>query len=163
VGQPPLNFRVLVSTAVATTWVVHSNGCTPGDTSCSGSRGGVFYEQGSTTWKTIGDYQLALESGLGYTGTGTFGNETIGLRGTDGSVIASLQQQALGTYSSQDFWVGLFGVNPSITDFYNGGMHDSYMGNLKKQNLIPSLSFGYTAGNMYRELPKRSREGDRLI
>ena len=49
------------------------------------------------------------------------------------------------------FYFGVFGLNPRPTNFtdYNDPA-PSYMSNLKAQNLIPSLSWSYTAGNQYR-------------
>ena len=46
----------------------------------------------------------------------------------------------------------MFGVNPKPTNYTSieGYRQDSYVTSLKKQNLIPSLSFGYTAGAPYR-------------
>ncbi|MCJ1475099.1 hypothetical protein MMC13_003759 [Lambiella insularis] len=45
----------------------------------------------------------------------------------------------------------MFGVNPKPTNFTSIGENQaSYMTTLKDQNLIPSVSFGYTAGNQYR-------------
>ena len=46
----------------------------------------------------------------------------------------------------------MFGVNPKPTNYTSieGYRQDSYMTSLKKQSLIPSTSFGYTAGAPYR-------------
>jgi len=45
----------------------------------------------------------------------------------------------------------MFGVNPASTNFSATDKDQrSYMTTLKDQNLIPSLTFGYTAGNQYR-------------
>lgn len=45
----------------------------------------------------------------------------------------------------------MFGINPASTNFSATDKDQpSYMSTLKDQNLIPSLSFGYTAGNQYR-------------
>ena len=57
----------------------------------------------------------------------------------------------LGISSEFDFYFGVFGLNPRPTNFttYNDPV-PSYMSNLKEKNIIPSLSWAYTAGNQYR-------------
>lgn len=68
-----------------------------------------------------------------------------------GSEAPTLDQQLLGGIASKDFFMGLIGLNPASTNFtdYDNPIQ-SYMSSLKSQNKIPSLSYGYTAGNQYR-------------
>ena len=71
--------------------------------------------------------------------------------GIQGSGGPSLPNQIVGAFSVDDFYLGFFGVNPASTNFTQQEQGiASYMTTLKNQNLIPSLSFGYTAGNRYR-------------
>lgn len=71
--------------------------------------------------------------------------------GIQGSGGPSLPHQIVGAFSTDDFYLGFFGVNPASTNFTQQEQGEaSYMTTLKNQNLIPSLSFGYTAGNKYR-------------
>jgi Eukaryotic aspartyl protease len=45
----------------------------------------------------------------------------------------------------------VFGINPSSSNFSNqSNLIPSYISTLKAQNIIPSLSYAYTAGNQYR-------------
>jgi hypothetical protein len=65
--------------------------------------------------------------------------------------MPSLSDQVVGGISTKDFFLGLFGVNPAATNFPdNTNPVSSYLSNLKAQNIIPSLSYAYTAGNQYR-------------
>lgn len=91
-----------------------------------------------------------IENNLGISKNGIFGNETIGL-GYPGAGGPTLTNQVLAEINALEYWVGYFGVNPKPTNFtgFEAGQ-DSYMTTLKKQLKIPSLSFGYTAGNQYR-------------
>lgn len=79
-----------------------------------------------------------------------FGNDTLGL-GIQGSGGPVLTKQVIGAYSSTAFYIGMLGLNPASTNFtpQDQGI-PSYMSTLKAGNLIPSSSFGYTAGNQYR-------------
>ncbi len=71
--------------------------------------------------------------------------------GIQGSGGPSLPSQIVAAFSTDDFYLGFFGVNPDSTNFTQQEQGiASYMTALKNQNLIPSLSFGYTAGNQYR-------------
>ena len=79
-----------------------------------------------------------------------FGNETLGL-GVQGSGGPTLTDQIVGAYISQEFYLGMFGVNPASTNFTPEDQgRPSYLSTLRNQSLIPSLSFGYTAGAQYR-------------
>ena len=72
----------------------------------------------------------------------------LGIQGSGGPVLSN---QIVAAYSTDDFYLGFFGVNPASTNFTQQEQGKaSYLTTLKNQNLIPSLSFGYTAGNQYR-------------
>lgn len=71
--------------------------------------------------------------------------------GIQGSGGPSLPNQIVAAFSTDDFYLGYFGVNPTSTNFTEAEKGKaSYLTTLKDQNLISSLSFGYTAGNQYR-------------
>ena len=121
-----------------------------GDTTCSNGRGLLFNPNTSSTWSQYGFYALGAEQNLGSSGSARYGNDTVGL-GIQGSGGPSLTHQIVGALSTENFYLGFFGVNPASTNFSQQEQGEaSYMTTLKDQNLIPSLSFGYTAGNQYR-------------
>ena len=151
VGTPAQDVRVLISSASQATWVVLPGGCKAKDTGCQDDRGEVYNYNQSSTWSQNGLYQLYNERNLGMSGNGLWGNDTIGL-GIQGSGGPTLPDQVLAGIVTDNFYVGMFGVNPKPTN-YTGietDQQDSYMTTLKKQNMIPSVSFGYTAGAQYR-------------
>lgn len=153
VGTPAQALRVLVSTAISTTWVIISAGCPASVTTCPSGRGGIYNPNGSSTWEVHGEYELYVEQNLNINEAGRFGNDTITL-GNQGSGGPTLPKQIVGGIAAQQFWLGMFGVNPKPTNFTSFDENQaSYMTTLKDQNLIPSVSFGYTAGNQYRESP----------
>ncbi|KAF6218570.1 hypothetical protein HO133_005920 [Letharia lupina] len=150
VGTPIQDVRVFVSNEISTTWIVETEGCAVGDDTCSNGRGLLFNPNSSSTWSQYGFYALGAEQNLGSTGSARYGNDTVGL-GIQGSGGPSLPDQIVGAFSTDDFYLGFFGVNPASTNFTQQEQGKaSYMTTLKNQNLIPSLSFGYTAGNKYR-------------
>ena len=135
---------------LSTTWVVETEGCTVGDTTCINGRGLLFNPNSSSTWSQYGFYALGAEQNLGSTGDARYGNDTVGL-GIQGSGGPTLTDQVIGAFATDDFYLGFFGVNPASTNFTLQQQGEaSYMTTLKNRNLIPSLSFGYTAGNKYR-------------
>ncbi|CAF9917349.1 MAG: hypothetical protein ALECFALPRED_011113 [Alectoria fallacina] len=150
VGTPIQDVRVFVSNEISTTWVVVTEGCTVGDTTCINGRGLLFNPNSSSTWSQYGFYALGAEQNLGPSDSARYGNDTVGL-GIQGSGGPSLPDQIVGAFSTDEFYLGFFGVNPASTNFTQQQQGEaSYMTTLKNQNLIPSLSFGYTAGNKYR-------------
>ena len=120
-----------------------------GDSDCSGARGLAFNPNTSSTWSLHGNYELSTEQNLNLSAEAIFGNDTLGL-GIQGSGGPVLQDQVIGAFTDDDFYLGYFGVNSEVINFTNTESQPSYLTTLKDQNLIPSLSFGYTAGNQYR-------------
>lgn len=157
VGTPAQNVKVLISTAGYQTWAVLPQGCTSSDPpTCGISRGGEFRANESTTWvannvTSKGIFSLGLELNLGYAGNnGEYGYDTVGL-GWQGSGGPSLDQQIVAGIATKQFYLGIFGLNPRPSNFtsFNNPI-PSYISNLRKESLISSLSWGYTAGNQYR-------------
>ncbi|KAH6698340.1 aspartic peptidase domain-containing protein [Leptodontidium sp. MPI-SDFR-AT-0119] len=156
VGSPPQTVRVLLSTASNQPLVVLPQGCCSDDPSdCANGRGGLFQSNSSSTWTQNnvtagGVFSLAIESNAGLSGDASYGSDTVAL-GYVGSGAPALDGQNVGGITTKDFFMGVFGVNPAATNFSaSSNPVQSYMANLKTQKQIPSLSYGYTAGNKYR-------------
>ncbi|KAF2832473.1 acid protease [Ophiobolus disseminans] len=164
VGQPQRNVRVGVSTASQQIWTVNYQACiqnvTDGtgkiveynklNSDCETSRGFVYNQTASQSWRGKGYYRLWIEKWLGYPGNGLFGFDTVGL-GQAGEKGPSVQNTTVGTMVSTYFWTGHIGLHPKPTNFsvFEDAV-PSYMTSLFQQKSIPSLSFGYTAGSRYR-------------
>ncbi|KAL2072803.1 hypothetical protein VTL71DRAFT_12146 [Oculimacula yallundae] len=150
VGSPLQTVRVLISTASNQLLAVLPEGCHLDDPpDCADSRGGTFQSESSSTWNPN---NVTAEE-LSFPGIGlnvSYGSETIAL-GYVGSGIPALEAQIVGGITSKDLFMGVFGVNPASTNLFSSDRPtQSYMTNLKNQKQIPSLSYGYTAGNKYR-------------
>ncbi|KAH8657447.1 aspartic peptidase domain-containing protein [Tricladium varicosporioides] len=160
IGTPPQNARVLASTASNQPWVVLPQGCFSDDPSdCGNIRGGAFQPNKSTSWyvptwikndKTAnGVFTVTIESNLGLTASAQYGYDNMSL--SAGGGMPSLNDQVIGGLAAKDFSMGVLGLNPAATSF--SGFNDpipSYMSSLKNQSVIPSQSYGYTAGAQYR-------------
>jgi hypothetical protein len=161
VGTPPQNFRVLISTSSPETWVPVPEGCTSTDpTTCPESRGveafnGVpsdgFLPNASSTWTEAGLYNLGLEDNLNLTGNGLYGFDVVSLNGGNSSGGVSLGHQIIAGIATKDFLFGLLGLSNRPDDFSSASEDTpSFLTNLQSNNLIPSLSYGYTAGASYQ-------------
>ena len=148
--------KVQVSTASTQTWAIAGEGCGSGDViDCEKWRGGLFNFSASSTYNPNlaspdgSYYKLGLESSLGYEGNGRFGfdNITLGFPGTGGP---SLSNQTVGGIAAKSFFMGVFGLTPRPSNFteYNDPI-PRYLENLRREELIPSLTWAHTAGNQY--------------
>ena len=143
---------------MSSTWVVQPGGCTiDSPDNCTDARGGAYDSTKSTTWNNNGFYQLAAETNLGnpYSSSnqkGDFGYETIGIPGQSGVANVSLEHQVLAGINTNTYYLGNLGLSSLNISFTQGSSSDtspSFLSSLKNENLIPSLSFGYTAGAAY--------------
>ena len=153
-GSPPQQLQVLVSTEVSSTWVIAPGGCDQSDTAnCTKTRGGAYDDTKSSTWNEKDLYGLGDEANLGYTGNeynGTYGYDTLGIQGKGANV--SVDHQVIAAIETPKFYIGNLGLSPYHINFTSSAdSSPSLLTSLKNQNLIPSLSYGYTAGASYRK------------
>jgi hypothetical protein len=163
IGTPPQSFDVLPSTAGSETWVPLPDGCTADDpTDCPTLRGvqpfnglaadGYLTNQ-SSTWEQRGLYALSLEEDLGIFANGQYGTDVLGLNGGNGSSTngVSLAEQIVAGIAAKDYLLGGLGLGIQPTSFSSSAANTpSLMTSLRSNKLIPSLSFGFTAGAAYR-------------
>jgi hypothetical protein len=113
-----------------------------------GLQTGFKYNE-SSTWRQIGIYDLILESQLNYTGNGLYGLDTVGLM-VDGN--ATFENQVVAGIATKAYYLGIFGLGPKPSNFSNfENPQPSLMQTMKNQEVIPSVSFAYTAGASYRQ------------
>lgn len=151
IGTPQQFVRVLPATASQQTWAIRPQGCayTTDTSTCENLRGWVFDPSDSSTWDVIGNYSTWIGRNLGLDDGALFGYETVGLGGL-GEGGPTIENTTVGALMSLDYFVGVFGLHPKPTNFSTfNEPSPSYMSKLKDQQLIPSLSYGYTAGNPY--------------
>lgn len=159
VGTPEQTFRLLPATNDQETWVPVPQGCLSSDPENCGSLRGAepfngapsngFQVNASSTWVANGFYTLVSEHNLNYSGNGLYGFDTVRLGTQDGQL--SLAGQVVAGIATKDFYLGIFGLGPKPANFSDfTDPKPSYMRTLVDQKLIPSLSFGYTAGAPYR-------------
>lgn len=155
-GTPPQQVQVLPSTEYSSTWVVASNACSPADpANCTIARGGIYDCTKSSSWNIKAIFRLG-EINLGYNDdsiSGTYGFDTLSIQGK--GTNASVNHQSIASFTTPKFFVGSLGLSDQPVDFPDGSdTSPSLLTSLKNENLIPSLSFGYTAGAHYRKHPQ---------
>ena len=161
IGTPPQYFSVLPSTNGHQPWVPIPMGCTPNDPPNCGVLRGVqpfngapsngFLANRSATWQENGLFSLAIEDGLDIDGSGDFGFDALSL-GPQGSGGVNLSHQVVAGIATQELYLGQLGLGPKPSNFTT--LPDpipGWLGNLVSSKLIPSFSYGYTAGAKYRK------------
>jgi len=111
VGTPAQNVRVLVSTNSPETLVVLPIGCetvaiSPVPSDCANSRGGLFNNATSSTWKSQGYYAInsgsvGFQADLGYVEQANFGLETVGLGYVADTNGPTLENQTVGAIATK--------------------------------------------------------------
>ena len=119
---------------------------------CNTTRGGIYDRTASPSASLVGEYGLGLEANLGYPhSNGTYVLDTVALGFSNKTLQASLNSQVVATYGSNSYYLGLFGLSHQPANFSTlDNSYSSYLTSLKNKNLIPSLSWSYTAGARYR-------------
>ncbi|KAK4546905.1 hypothetical protein LTR36_001637 [Oleoguttula mirabilis] len=151
VGTAAQDVRVQISTASTFTWTIGASGCPAGYVDdCADSRGALFLSNESLTWVPNSIFSFDLEDNLGRDTTGNAGFDTVGL-GWQGSGAPTALHSIVFSIADSQYWIGELGLNPRPTNFTTfTDPQLSLMQLLKNNNTIPSLSYGYTAGNQYR-------------
>ena len=145
VGTPPQWVDLFVSTTSQETWVVGNGGC-DGTTECRNKRAGVFQSNESSTWADQGPFVLGLDPQLGFSGNAIYGFDNISL-----SDSISVPSQVVGVINTTDYWLGFFGLGVKPTNFTSVDKPTFLDSLVEVMSLVPSHSYGYTAGAYYRK------------
>lgn len=146
VGTPEQWLSAFPSTLSQETWVIGPDGC-DGTDICQQKRGGLFFANESSSFVSRGFYELGFDTQLGGTGDGDYGLDTLAL---DDAVSAP--DQIVAIINSTEYWLGQFGLGVQQTRFNGTQDYLPFLSSLvQNESLIPSHSYGYTAGAYYRK------------
>lgn len=161
VGTPGQAFNTLPATGSNAVWLPLPEGCsdgTQGIADCGASRGVIaasgpesdgFNINASATWSQVGLYGLTIEQGLfDQQQNGLYGLDTVALGESEAN---SLDDQLVAGISSADIWLGSLGLGAQSIQFSGQQDMPSLLSAMKNSSLIPSLSYGYTAGASYSQ------------
>lgn len=119
---------------------------------CIAARGGIYNPQESSDWSPLGTWQLGL-SYLGYDGNGNYGRDVINTQSPLSDDPFTMDGVLIATINTTNYLNGLFGLGITQSNF-NGTVADSPLTQaVGTYGLIPSYSFGYTAGAYYSMPP----------
>ena len=116
-----------------------------------------FQWNSSSTWGT-GSKVSPIGGNLGVVATGLYGTDTVGV-GVDNTTGLTLTGGHVVGVNASSFYIGTLGLAAGMDN-------SSMLSQLFKQKMIPSLSYGYTAGALYRKylssLPMRNSSDTHL-
>ena len=112
---------------------------------CQIKRGGLFQSNESSTWQSVGFFELGLDPQLGFGDYGDYGYDNIALDDQ-----TSVPSQIIGVINSTDYWLGFLGLGVKPTNFTSQDKPTFLDSIVENQSLVPSHSYGYTAGAYYR-------------
>lgn len=141
-----------MSTSLSEFWAVGSGGCLPKDSFCSSARGGVYTPEKSSRWTSMGTWQLGLDF-LGYGANGIYGLDFVESHSTISNSDLSMQNVLTAAVNSTDYFLGLFGLGITQGNFGNAVAQSPITQAVETFGLIPSYSYGYTAGAHYKNIP----------
>ena len=113
-----------------------------------------FQADQSKTWANLGNHSISNGDQLGVSYYAGYGMDKVRLGPNSLNSTNSLttnQTTIIARLETEPFYLGTLGLKPSMFSRF-GNSTSSVMELLKSQNLLPSLSFGYTAGAIYRKL-----------
>ncbi|KAI0177804.1 aspartic peptidase domain-containing protein [Pestalotiopsis sp. NC0098] len=147
VGVPEQQVDVIVSTSLSEIWVIESSGC-GASALCTAARGNVFNISASTDWQSLGAWELGLDY-LDQVANGDYATETIAVYNTVTHNNTSLDTQVVAAINDTDYYTGFFGLGITPGRFKTTVVQSPIAALVERDALIPSHSYGYTAGAYY--------------
>ncbi|KAL7627664.1 hypothetical protein AAE478_001857 [Parahypoxylon ruwenzoriense] len=138
---------VTVSTTLSEIWIVESSGCSP-NALCAAARGGVYNTSASQSWSSLGAWQLGLDY-LGLGGNGDYAMETVVVYDSVRRWQTSFNKQVVAGINETDYYTGFFGLGITPGRFNNVVAQSPIAALVEQDGVIPSHSYGYTAGAYY--------------
>jgi hypothetical protein len=158
IGTPEQSFRILPASGTGEVLIPLPQGCTGSDPPDCGARRGVYgfkdpktgvLTNESSTWEELGLYKVGLKSELGYATNASYGLDNVGLL-IPNVGGPTLKNKVVPGIASPAFYLGMFGLSPIASNFSGFAYPQrSFVTTLNDENMIPSLSYGYTAGAFY--------------
>ncbi|KAL9593223.1 MAG: hypothetical protein Q9219_007639, partial [cf. Caloplaca sp. 3 TL-2023] len=115
------------------------------------THGGLYNSNNSRTWNDRRYFELDLETNLYPPEDANYGLDTVALGFTNATGGPVLENQVVAALSGSEYSLGNFGLGQEPTNFTNfTNSYPSFLTSLYNKQLIPSLSWSYTAGARYR-------------
>lgn len=95
----------------------------------------------------MGLYELGLDPQLGFGGYARYGYDNVDL--DEQTIVPS---QVVGVINTTEHWLGFLGLGLGVTNFTGTDKLPFLSSLVENKSIIPSHSYGYTAGAYNREL-----------
>lgn len=119
---------------------------------CFEARGGLYRPEDSHLWDDLGTWHLGLDH-LGFSGNGRYGFDRARAYSDiqDGRVF-TMGETLVSALNTTDHFLGVLGLGIAQGNFESTIARSPLTVAVQDTSLIPSYSYGYTAGAHYREL-----------
>lgn len=115
---------------------------------CPKHRGGTFDFRASSTWESLGEWQLSFPY-ADAKANGNYGLDNLVARDSQSDTLVSLDKALITTFTSPDYYNGFFGLG-IVSGQFNGQVSDSPFSQMVADyGWFPSYTYGYTAGAYY--------------
>ncbi|KAJ4406468.1 hypothetical protein N0V85_004519 [Neurospora sp. IMI 360204] len=159
VGSPAQIVYLTPATALSETWVIGAGGCAsgPGNQPCVDARGGVFDHHISETWQTLGAgaYELGMNH-IGVQRNGDYGLDTVAFVDTMASSATSIDGVLIAAVNATEYYQGYIGLGVTQGSIGSNVTNPLITQLAEVDGMIPSHSYGYTAGAYYRDTTRNS-------
>lgn len=118
------------------------------DILCYNARGGVFVPSKSQTWESLGAWELGSPD-LPYGGNGDYGLESLAFTDTLYAVNTGVNHALVAAINDTDYYQGFIGVGVDQGRFGTNVTNPLITQLAETYGVIPSHSYGYTAGANY--------------
>ncbi|KAK4187083.1 aspartic peptidase domain-containing protein [Podospora australis] len=154
VGSPATLVYLTPATALSEIWTISTGGCYASQ-SCWNARGGVFDIAASETWQSLGTWQLGMNhTGIG--GNGDYGLDALAFVNTVSRLTTAIEYSLIAAINDTNYYQGYVGLGVTQGKFGSNLTTPFLTQLVTGYGLIPSHSYGYTAGAYYRENGKNS-------
>lgn len=115
---------------------------------CPKYRGGTLDVSDSSTWRSLGDWQLSFPY-ANVQANGNYGLDTLTARDSQTDKRVVLDDALVSVFNSTEYYNGFFGLG-IVSGEFNQQIHDSPFSQMVAEyGWFPSYTYGYTAGAYY--------------
>ncbi|CAI4210691.1 unnamed protein product [Parascedosporium putredinis] len=141
--------NLIISTTLSETWVVGSGGCVDREQLCPKYRGGTLDIWSSSTWYSLGDWQLSFPY-QDVEANGNYGLDTLVIRDSQTKTLVALDRALIAAFNTTEFYNGFFGLGIVSGEFGRQVSDAPFSQMVARYGWFPSYTYGYTAGAYYK-------------
>ncbi|PHH74128.1 hypothetical protein CDD82_5092 [Ophiocordyceps australis] len=148
-GSSSAQSNVFVSTSLSEFWAIGPGGCVAKDPRCTAARGGIYTPSESNQRTSIGFWQLGLQY-LGLRANGDYGLDTINAQSSITNAAFAMSNVIIAAVNTTQAFVGYLGLGIQQGKFGDKVIESPLTQAVQTFGLLPSYSYGFTAGAHYR-------------